>query len=92
MPADNKKLLYFNSDTEIRPGDRIRFGKLLSVVSGTVVYVPGFSSPKKLLGWNKWAIELDNEPGKIRTLPYLPSREPFADKNISFSERGVLDE
>jgi len=32
------------------------------------------------------------EPGKVRAVPYQPSREPYADKKISFSERGVIEE
>ena len=87
--SDNiAKLLYIDSDIEVKLGDRILFKKLFKSVEGEVVYLPGQSREHKAFGDDTWAVQLDDEPGNVKNMVYAPDQEPFAHKKIKFICRG----
>jgi len=80
-------LFYFGTDTPVCLGDRFFFRKLFKNAAGNVVYVPGQSDLNKAFGDDTWAVQLDDEPGDIRSMPYFPNYEKYAPKKIIFIER-----
>lgn len=81
-------IYYYGSEDPVLVGDRILYKKLFSQVRGTVVYVPRQSNENKSLGDDTWAIQLDDEPNDIRSLPFYPKEEKYAIKKISLLRRG----
>ena len=85
------KLLYIDTDIEVRLGDRILYKKLFKSVEGQVVYLPDQSPIHRAFGDDTWAIQLDDEPSDVRNMVYAPHQERFAHKKITFLYRGEDD-
>jgi hypothetical protein len=84
---------YFNSDIEVKLGDRVSYRRfLLWKTSGKVVYLPGESPTNDRLEFNgtkQWVLRLDDG----RHLAFLfPTVLPFANQRVGFIERGSLDD
>ncbi len=86
-----KALKYFHSNEIIKVGDRIKVKKLFGFKSAVVVYVPGQSEMNSELSDDNWAIQYDNEPNDIRSLPYFPDYEECAPQKYVFVSRGSSD-
>ena len=81
-------LFYYDTDEPVLVGDRIQFRKLFGKVEGEVVYIPGQTEINRVFGNELWAIQLDNEPNDVRSMPYFPSFEKYASKKILLLSRG----
>lgn len=86
------RLLYHDTDDEVRLGDRVRMKRLFrKPLHGTVVYMPGVSPPHPEMEWpefSRWAIELDD--GTVMAWPYVPE-ELQPSKRISLLQRGSAE-
>jgi len=93
MTKNDYKMYYFNTDTDIRLGDKITYRKLLGCKKklGTVVYVPGESPVNKNMEYGDvklWGFILDDDPNTLFTMGYFPREEKYAHKRINFVSRG----
>ena len=89
--SNSEYLVYFDTETQVKLGDIIKFKKLFKSVKGQVVYIPGQSKINPSFGEDTWAIQLDDEPGDVRSMVYAPDQENFAYKKIEFLCRGESD-
>ncbi len=95
IASDSKgtaRLLYRDTDDEVRLGDRVLMKRLFrKPLHGTVVYMPGVSPPHAEMEWpefSRWAIELDD--GTVLAWPYVPG-ELQPSKRIKLLRRGSAE-
>ncbi|MDO3387089.1 hypothetical protein QWI17_14680 [Gilvimarinus sp. SDUM040013] len=88
MTHNKAVLLYHDSNTELKVGDRIKVKKLFGHKLATVVYVPGQSKFHKDFGDDNWVIQYDNEKYDVRFLPFYPDYEQHIPKKYVFVSRG----
>ncbi len=92
--VNNNKMYYFDTDTDVRLGDKITYRRLLfnwKKDLGTVVYVPGQSPINQSMEYGdvkEWAFILDNDPNSPLSAGYFPQEEKYVSKRIQFLSRG----
>lgn len=90
----NNKMFYFDTNIEVRLGDKITYRRLLlpwKKDSGRVVYVPGQSPKNPNMEYGdvkEWAFVLNNDPNTLLSAGYFPKEEKYVSKRIQFIGRG----